>query len=1229
MTTPAPLILPLHDCRDTALAGGKAVNLSVLLRAGFTVPDGFVVTTAAYRSRGDGAAIPPTLAEAILLAWRAMGSPPVAVRSSATAEDMSEASMAGQYETYLDIRDEATLLDRIAACWGSLDSPRTRAYLKEHGIELAHVAMAVVVQRLVSAEVAGVLFSANPQTGSRTEMLVEASWGLGEAVVSGMVQPDVLRIERASGRVLEARIADKQVMISPGGHAQVAVPDDRRQAHCLRGADVQALWKLGLKAADHFGSPQDIEWAIDASGQLYLLQSRPITTLAEAESYELCLQSARSHLRARLDAGRGPWVIHNLAETLPHPTPLTWSVIKRFMCGSGGFGVMYRLAGFEPSPLVCREGFLDLVAGRIYMDAALCPEMFFEGFPFRYDVDELRHNPDAAQSPPTIPCGPVSARMKMARRAARASAIVQGLADGYDVQLTGSLIPAFVRWVDQQKAIDLQALTTDQLIELWRAREQRVMQEFAPQSLLPSLISGAALADLRNFLEECFWDQDPDELVHLLSSAHEADETVQANAMLFQVANGHAPVEEWLAQYGHRGSDEFDLAAPRWRQRPADLLAMAHRLRGGADPAHLHQQHLTRVNARLEQLRSKLSGNDADELDRRVNLARRYMRFREDGKYYLMLGYELLRDVALEAGRRLEIGDDVFMLSIEELIDALTVGYAPHHLIAQRKVQRRAEKKVTLPHVIDATNLDEIGSPPRVAGDGAIPAFAISPGVASGPARIVRSPDSAPADLGSGYILVCPSTDPSWTPLFTNAAGLVLECGGTLSHGAVVAREMSIPAVVLRDACAIIREGEALTLDGRQGMITRGGQGSGTATDDAGRIKDEPKGSGASHGPETGANGGQRLTHGSSSTRIARDLIPPPSGRKDRRAAKLRNVMALGWGVYLALAFLLPEDWFYQPSMAILDAVLWPLVRLAGHAGAAAIIAGGMGALTMVMQKLLTDNRRLVVAKQRAAALTQEARALPADSPRGQALLRLASPVQMRVLGAAMVPLALILGPMIMIFMWLPARVDIAAWNAPAGTPVDVVAMVRPDAGGKVTLELPAALTLDETTPATQGVPDVRAALERYRQTQLKPSDLSALPWELREAAESRRVELIADLDSYLREIPPVPVTWKVRTPEKAEERWPIAIKSSNGATVSSQIVLGNRFPPGNSEITGLHDGPLTSARILYPPAPTRQHFLMKPIRIFGTEWEPGWLTVYLLAYLPAMFLTRIALKVA
>ena len=247
--TPAPYILPLADCRDPAAVGGKAINLSRLINAGFPVPGGFAVTTSAYRA-AEGAAEPPAdVRDAILTAYRGMGSPVVAVRSSATAEDLAEASMAGQYETFLDIAGRAGSRCRGDPMLGQPDSERVRAYLAEHGIDRAQVAMGVVVQKLVPADVAGVLFTANPRPGALGEMLIESSWGLGEAVVSGLVQPDTFVLDRATGAATSIRASNKKTWVPAGsrsGGAQ-ATPDELRQKLSLNSRQVLALWRLGLQ----------------------------------------------------------------------------------------------------------------------------------------------------------------------------------------------------------------------------------------------------------------------------------------------------------------------------------------------------------------------------------------------------------------------------------------------------------------------------------------------------------------------------------------------------------------------------------------------------------------------------------------------------------------------------------------------------------------------------------------------------------------------------------------------------------------------------------------------------------------------------------------------------------------------------------------------------------------------------------------------------------------------
>ena len=579
MTEGTAYVLSLAESNDVATAGGKAANLARLMAGGFNVPDGFVVTTDAFRHavRQSDAQMPVEVADAVKNAYRRLGSPVVAVRSSATAEDATNASMAGQYTTFLDLQGEQQVLKAIEDCWASGGAERVRAYLDKRQVSSSNVEMAVVVQTLVPADVAGVLFTSNPRTGNDSEMMIEASWGLGESVVSGLVQPDVIVVDADTGDVKESIVNDKRTYIDPVTHKQQDVPKARRKAPCLSAANIAELAGIGGRLKQHFGLDQDAEWAIH-DDRLYVLQSRAITTLADTQSLRQCIEQTREQVRRGFQQGHGPWVLHNIAETLGHPTPLTWSIIRRFMSGAGGFGKMYRQIGFEPSEIAERQGFLDLIGGRIYMDLSRTAEMFFADFPFVYDIDLIRSNPDAAQGPPTKPAGSLCDRYRVGKRIAEINTNLQSLGRVCDRNLRERIMPEFIESVRHARNRDITRLSPDELIETWKRREAHVLDGFAPDAFLPSLICAMAIEQLRTFLHEHFWQENPTELVNLLTVAAEPDSTVRANQGLFEIAAGKMSVEQWIEQYGHRAAQEYHLASPRWRECPETVRSMAARL---------------------------------------------------------------------------------------------------------------------------------------------------------------------------------------------------------------------------------------------------------------------------------------------------------------------------------------------------------------------------------------------------------------------------------------------------------------------------------------------------------------------------------------------------------------------------------------------------------------------------------------------------------------------------
>ena len=1196
------------------ILGGKGASLALLTRAGLPVPPGLTISTECCGLFLDaGGKWPEGLADEVRSALARLeqvtgrkfgdaGDPLlVSVRSGA------EVSMPGMMDTILNCgrMDEAgskapweSLVECIEAVFNSWNSPRAVAYRRNRNI-CGLPGTSVTVQAMFPSRVSGVVFTTNPNYTAAGEIVVESSYGLGEAVVSGEVDPDNFVLDRETLGIKRRVIGCKARIVEAVG--DTSEPD--AGAASLSDEQIRRIAEIAMDVEKLFGFPVDVEWGL-ADGKFALLQARRVRQ-SKTESTEQLLEELRLALRQEMRDGRGPWVLHNLWETLPHPTPLTWSVQGRFMSGAGGFGAMYKLVGFEPSPAACRQSMIRLIAGRAYMDTKMAPELFFENYPFRYDMDLLRFDPGAAQLPPTLPAATLRARVAAARRIARIDRRLHGMAPKLDVELISRVIPEFVEWRRTEKLRSLESMTDGELVDLWRAREHHVMDCFAPQVLLPSLVSGMALAELRAFLAENFWDADEnaDELAGILAAPPLPDKTMRANVALFEIVGGKRTLEQWLTDYGHRGADELDLASPRWREQPDEVTAMARRLEGGQDPMELHDAHLREVRSLTIALRGRLGRSDRKQFDRLLDVAKRYIPFREDGKHYLTMGYDLLRDVALEAAERLGIGDDVFFLEVAELCDALTVGTVPFERIAERQARRRTEARIGLSRVIDSEDIEALGRPVEHQAAESYPAYELSAGVASGPARIITSLRDADR-LGRGYILVCRSIDPAWTPLFVNAAGVVLECGGVLSHGAVVAREMGIPAVVLPDATNLLRDGQVVAVDGHRGSVGM--------LDSPSEQADKPA--------------------DEDDVRIGMELVPPPRARRERIAARRRNISLLVWGAYLLAALLLPAKCLYGPSMALLDALLWPIAVNLGKPAVVAIVAASLAMLTVLIQRFLVDNCRLLETKRRAAMLTDQAAGLRRGSPRRAAIMRHVAPVNVRFLAAAMMPISLLLGPMIMTFLWFPARVAPASWNASPGSAVKVVAAIESGFREPVTLAVTPPARLAESSPATHSLAPVRRTLEEFLETLRQPAADDRDEKTLRDivGSDRSRKELIASLTAHLEaETPPQRIMWEIGTPEDIADSFAVTVAAGDSQSLRLSIVLGDRRPPAPVRVDGDPTSPIRSAAIVYPP-PEIKRILWAPLAWLGNDqWDAGWLLIYLVAYLPVMFTLRWILRTA
>jgi rifampicin phosphotransferase len=865
------------------VAGGKAVNLGIMSRAGLPVPPGFCVTTHAYRmvvadrlsdlldklaiagdadvragladearSRVLNAPVPNDLATAIGTHYRRLGlGEAVAVRSSATAEDLPQASFAGQQDTYLNVVGDQDLLQAIRRCWASLWTDRAVSYRTHNGIDHRTVFLAVVVQRMIDAQAAGVMFTANPVTGSRAETVIDASSGLGEAIVSGAVNPDHFVVDTARRTIVERRLGDKRIRVKArsGGGTETEERDDLSAQPCLTDDQILELADLGQRVSDVYTSPQDTEWALDEEGRLWLTQARPITTLFPAPGS---------------DTGEPRvFLCMTLAQGLTRPiTPMGLAAFR--MIGSNIAAALGRppanpLAGPPPMAIAGQRVFLDItpvlryaVSRKLILGAfgamearssavlkALADDPRFPivgRFPWRALAPVARLAIGRAKVPLRLAAAlinPVLAPRLIARTerklriamslpadatpAERLNHVEQQLAGGlfltmptvFSYPAGGLLMLRLARKAlgDLARPGDLQTVlrglpnnvTTEMDLELWRITE-RIRDDADSAKAFSQGTTAALTARYRN-------------------------RTLPPVAQ--QELTG------FLRRYGHRAVAEIDLGMPRWADDPSHIVGVISNYLRLDDPDHApgvqFQQGEVAAATMITELVERAwqrSHAKARFVGFALERARRLVGFRESPKSLLIFTLGALREQLVRVGEalaqqgRIEVADDIFFLDIPEVRRALA-GEAMHDLVAQRREAYDVElRRRHIPRLLlsDGTELEAVAAAvlPR---HGAMSGTPASPGTVTAPARVVLDPVGA--HLEPGEILVAPSTDPGWTPLFLTAGGLVMEMGGSNSHGAVVAREYGIPAVVgVADATMKIETGQRVTVDGAAGLVS-------------------------------------------------------------------------------------------------------------------------------------------------------------------------------------------------------------------------------------------------------------------------------------------------------------------------------------------------------------------------------------------------------------------------
>ena len=857
-------VLGLHEIDQTqiAIAGGKGAHLGELSRIdGIRVPPGICVTTPVYRRVVDDApsiderldllsrlepddreaihrhsaeirraveavVVPDDVAAEITGALARLDERAAyAVRSSATAEDLPGASFAGQQDTYLNVVGPAAVLEHVSRCWASLFTERAVTYRLRNGVDHRKVHMAVVVQQMVVPQAAGVLFTADPVTSDRTIASVEATFGLGEALVSGLVDADVSTVR--DGAVVTRAVATKRravVAVPGGGTREQPIDPARQEQPALTDAQVVELARLGRRIEAHFGCPQDIEWCLADDG-FQIVQSRPITTLfpvPEVADRANHVYVSVGHQQMMTDPmkplGLSFW-------QLTTPRPMAEAGGRLFVDVTEGLA--------SPSS---RAGFLEML-GRSdprIRDALQTVLDRGDFIPSRPD-DEGPVHPLLAGAPAAIETDRAVVTELIEHTRASIAALTREIRTRSGPELLDFILADVqelkrILFDPRSRPVIMAAMQAtwwlNEHLEEWLGEKNAAdtLSQSVPDNVTSEM--GLALLDVADVIRP-----HPEVVAYL----HDVEDEgfLDGLATVDGGRQARDAIQAYLDEYGMRCVGEIDITRPRWSERPTTLvpliLANVERFEPGARERRFEQgrrEALDKQQDLLERLRTLPDGQrKADETERMIDRLRTFIGYREHPKYGMVSRYFVYKQALLEEVDRLvQAGvlhdrEDVFFLTFPELQDVVRTKHVDDELIRRRKDEFRSYQALTPPRVLTSDGEALAGAHRRDdLPAGALAGLPVSAGTVEGRARIVL--DMAEADLAPGDILVTAYTDPSWSPLFVAVTGLVTEVGGLMTHGAVIAREYGLPAVVgVEHATQLIQDGQRIRVNGTDGYV--------------------------------------------------------------------------------------------------------------------------------------------------------------------------------------------------------------------------------------------------------------------------------------------------------------------------------------------------------------------------------------------------------------------------
>ncbi|CAI8799604.1 phosphoenolpyruvate synthase [Bacillus pseudomycoides] len=866
-----PYVLEFREIDKTRqmVVGGKGMNLGECSRIeGILVPEGFCVTTEAYkrvvgkneelhqlldqlavqkvdereriseisrkiRELIEGIEIEKGIEEDIDRCLLTFGfEHAYAVRSSATAEDLPFASFAGQQDTYLNIIGKDAILRHISKCWASLFTDRAVIYRIQNGFDHSQVYLSVIIQRMIFPQASGILFTADPITSNRKLLSIDASFGLGEALVSGLVSADCYKVQE--DKIVDKMIATKKLAIyglKEGGTETQQIDPDRQKAQTLTEQQILQLARIGREIEAYFGCPQDIEWCL-ADETFYIVQSRPITTLypvPEADDQENHVYVSVGHQQMMTDP------LKPLGMSLFQLT----SFGPRFKAGGRLFvDITHNLA----SP-VSRKTIIDTLgqSDPLIKDALMT---IIEREDFIKSSPDGKKVPSSSKSNKGISSSGFQAQIEndptiVSDLIQSSQTSIEELKQDIQTKSGSDLFDCILEDIQKLKTIlfDPQSLGVimaamdasswiNEKMNKWLGEKNvaDTLSLSAPNNITSEM--GLALLDVAdvirpypeviNYLQHVKDDNFLDELVKF-DGGQEIQDAIYA----------------YLNKYGMRCAGEIDITKTRWSEKPTTLVHMILNNIKEFDPnsgnrkfEQGRQEALKKEQELLDRLKQLPDGKrKAKETKRMISLIRNFIGYREYPKYGMINRYFIYKQALLKEAEQLVQAsvihekEDIYYLTFEELHEVVRTNKLDYQIISKRKDEYKLYKKLTPPRVI--TSDGEI-----IAGEykrenlpaEAILGLPVSSGVIEGRARVILNMEDA--DLEDGDILVTSFTDPGWTPLFVSIKGLVTEVGGLMTHGAVIAREYGLPAVVgVENATKLIKDGQRIRVNGTEGYI--------------------------------------------------------------------------------------------------------------------------------------------------------------------------------------------------------------------------------------------------------------------------------------------------------------------------------------------------------------------------------------------------------------------------